>query len=140
MKKVVFDTNVLIAALRSRQGASFLLLSLLGKQKFLSCVSVALVLEYESVLKRPGNAPGLSDEDIEAILNYVCLVSQHQRIHFLWRPFLKDAKDDMVLELAVAAECTHILTFNRRDFKGCEQFNLTTRTPVEFLREIGELK
>jgi hypothetical protein len=38
-----------------------------------------------------------------------------QEIHFLWRPFLADADDDLVLELASAAGCRHIVTHNVND-------------------------
>jgi hypothetical protein len=57
-------------------------------------------------------------------------------IHYLWRPFLPDPKDDLVLEAAVAGRCDTIVTFNRRDFRGVEQFGLRIRTPREFLEEL----
>ena len=138
MRKVVLDTNVLVAALRSRRGASFYLLSFLGQQRFLTCVSVALMLEYEDVLNRSDTLPDLGATDIDALLDYLCLVSLHQQVHFLWRPFLKDPQDDMLLELAVAAEGASIITFNVRDFKGTEQFGIEILTPFEFLKTIGE--
>src|SRR5947209_5957695 len=50
--KIVMDTNVLVAGLRSRRGASFRLLQLLGTGRFEIAISVALVLEYEDVLMR----------------------------------------------------------------------------------------
>ena len=49
---VVLDTNVLEAAFRSRRGASFAVLSLVGTGCFEIAVSVPLVLEYEEVLLR----------------------------------------------------------------------------------------
>jgi hypothetical protein len=58
-------------------------------------------------------------------------VANHQPIFFLWRPFLKDPKDDHVLELAVEAGCDYIITFNVRDFTGVEQFGLKTLGPIE---------
>jgi predicted nucleic acid-binding protein len=59
-----------------------------------------------------------------------------QEILFLWRPFLRDADDDMVLELALAAGCQHIITHNVRDFAGSEQLGVSAITPREFLRRI----
>ena len=59
---------------------------------------------------------------------------------FLWRPFSKDPKDDMVLELAVAAECEYLVTFNEKDFEGAERFGIKVVEPKEFLKRIGELK
>lgn len=102
-------------------------------------VSVALVLEYEEVLLRQRSEVGLAEQDIGDILDYVCSVGGRQEIFFLWRPYLRDPKDDMVLELAVAAGCDAVVTFNRADFRGIERFGLRTLTPREFLVEIGEL-
>ncbi len=66
-------------------------------------------------------------------------MASHDEVYYLWRPFLKDPKDDMVLELAVSAACETIATYNATDFEGVEQFGLKVMTSREFLREIGEL-
>jgi putative PIN family toxin of toxin-antitoxin system len=133
------DTNVLIAALKSRRGASFLLLSLVGRGRFEICVSVPLVLEYESAAKGISRSVGLRHSDVDDILDYLCRVALRRRIHFLWRPFLQDPDDDMLLELAVESESDHIVTHNLRDFVGIEKFGVEAITPGEFLKEIGEL-
>jgi len=137
---IVVDTNVLVSAFRSRQGASFKLVSMIGTGRFDVAVSVPLVLEYESVAKRHGKASLVSDEDIENTLDYICSVAHLQKIFFLWRPFLKDPDDDMVLELAVASEADFIVTHNMDDFGGIEQFGVRARRPGAFLKEIGVLK
>jgi putative PIN family toxin of toxin-antitoxin system len=137
--QIVLDTSVLVSALRSRRGASHLLLRLIDSGKFTLNVSVPLVLEYEAVCKRLVGETALTEEDIDSILDYLCRVAHHCPIFYLWRPFLKDPNDDMVLELAVAAGCYCIVTFNVRDFEGAEQLGVQLRAPQEFLREIGEL-
>lgn len=137
--RIVLDTNVIIAALRSKQGASFKLLSLIGMGKFDLDLSVPLILEYEDVAKRQARSLRLSHKTIDNILDYLCQVGEWRRIFFLWRPLLKDPKDDMVLELAVEASCEYIVTFNRKDFVGAEQFGLQVIAPKDFLRVIGEL-
>lgn len=137
--RIVLDTNVLVSALRSSQGASFKLVSLIDGGKFSLHLSVPLVLEYEEVLLRT-KPDVLGEQDVEDFLDYLCKVSEHHKIFFLWRPFLKDADDDMVLELAANAMCSHIVTFNVKDFLGSEQFGLKVTTPLEFLREIGAIK
>jgi putative PIN family toxin of toxin-antitoxin system len=134
---VVFDTNVLVAATRSQRGASFRLLSLVGRGKFDLTISVPLVLEYEDVLLREPGATSLPEAAIQDILDYVCSVALQQDVFFLWRPFLPDPKDDLVLEAAVAGRCDAIVTYNRRDFVGIEKFGLRTLLPGEFLQEIG---
>ncbi len=137
--RIIIDTNVLVAALRSRHGASYKLLMLIGSGKYKTSISVSLVLEYEDVTKRLLEEILLTEQDIEDILDYICKVSDHQNIFYLWRPFLKDPKDDMVLELAVAASCDFIVTFNKRDFQGVDQFGIRVVTPKEFLQAIGEV-
>ena len=136
--QIVIDTNVFLSALRSNQGASFLLLKLIGGNSLFEInLSVPLVLEYEDVCKRPGLVPTLSEQEVDDVLDYFCSVARQHKIFFLWRPFLKDPKDDMVLELAVEAQCDFIITFNRKDFVGSEKFGIQTLTPQEFLRKIG---
>lgn len=137
--KIVIDTNVFIAALRSKRGASYLLLSLIDSGKFVIHISVPLILEYEDVAKRQLNDLPLTEQDVNDILDYICKVAVHQAIFYLWRPVLKDPKDDMVLEVAVAAECQYIVTFNVRDFVGSEQFGIQTIPPKVFLQQIGVL-
>ncbi len=131
--KVVLDTNVLVAGLRSSRGASFQLLNQIGRGRFDIVVSVALVLEYESTLKRQTAELGLDAGEVDDVLDYLCSVAQHQAVFFLWRPALPDPGDDMVLELAVAGHCSHIVTHNVKDFTGIADFGLQVTTPREFL-------
>ena len=136
--QIVVDTNVFLSALRSNQGASFLLLTLIGQSDLFEInLSVPLVLEYEDVAKRPGLVPHLSEQEVDDVLDYLCSAGHRHTIFFLWRPFLQDPKDDMVLELAVEAQCDYIITFNSKDFVGSEQFGIITLTPQEFLRMVG---
>jgi predicted nucleic acid-binding protein len=81
----------------------------------------------------------LEADDVDDLLNYLCAAANRHQIHFLWRPFLKDPKDEMVLELAVSACCDYIVTYNHRDFLGAETFGVQVIEPAELLRSIGEL-
>jgi len=136
--RVVFDTNVLVTGLRSRRGAAFRLLALAGTGAFEHCLSVGLLFEYESALKRPGVVPKLNHRQLDAILDYLCASAFRQEIHYLWRPVLRDPGDDLVLEVAVAGECESIVTYNLRDFAGSERFGIRVQTPREFLAEMEE--
>jgi len=136
---IVIDTNVVIAALRSRPGSSHRLVMLAGTGKFDMSLSVPLVLEYESVALRQAAELQLEPQTIEEIIGYPCSIGRRHRIHYLWRPVLPDPKDDMVLEVAVAGRCESIVTFNERDFRGAERFGIRVITPQAFLREIGEI-
>lgn len=140
MLRVVLDTNVLVAALRSRRGASFELISRLGSGAFEVAVSVSLVLEYESVLLRHLSATPFTEDDIRDFIDYVCDAAIYQEIFFLWRPFLRDPGDDLVLEVAVAAHCEAIVTHNVRDFAGARKLGVRALTPGEFLAELRRLK
>ena len=132
--KVVLDTDVLVAAARSRQGASFALVSSIPDPEFQPCLSVGLYAEWQAVLTRADNLPpGRNPEDALAFVRYLASQSHLQEIHFLWRPFLPDPDDDMVLELAFAAGCRHIITHNVRDYRGSEKLGVTALTPREFL-------
>jgi putative PIN family toxin of toxin-antitoxin system len=138
MSCVVLDTSVLVSAIRSRRGASFELVSLVGTEAFDVAVSVPLVLEYEDALLRHIAASTLTKEDVRSLIDYVCNVAVKQEVFFLWRPFLRDPGDDLVLELAIAARCEAIVTHNLRDFRGAEKFGVNILTPGQFLRKLGE--
>lgn len=139
MFQVVIDTNVLIAALRSRRGASHRLLTLIGDPRWKMNLSVPLLFEYEAVAKRERHGSGLSDQDIDDILDYICSQGNHREIFYLWRPILQDPKGDFVLELAVESRSDFIITYNVRDFRGAERFGISVETPREFLRRLGEI-
>lgn len=81
--------------------------------------------------------PPLTPADIDTLLDYYCSVANLHEIYYLWRPILRDPKDEMILELAVKAQCDFIVTFNKRDFLGIEQFGVVALTPKEFLGHIG---
>jgi len=137
--QIVLDTNVIYAALRSNRGASYRLLSLLDSEKFEINLSVPLVIEYEDVLKRKKDSLTFSETRIDQFLDYLCMVGNWHEVFFLWRPILNDPEDDMILELAVRAGCQYIVTYNKRDFKGVDQFGIELATAKEFLQIIKEI-
>jgi putative PIN family toxin of toxin-antitoxin system len=135
--KVVFDTNILVAAAHSGLGASYTLVHSVPAPEFQLCLSVGLYAEWQEVLTRPEHLPpGLSMEDARRFLRYLASQAHLQEIHFLWRPFLPDPDDDMVLELAFAAGCRYIVTHNLKDFHGSEQLGVSAVAPRDFLRLI----
>jgi putative PIN family toxin of toxin-antitoxin system len=136
--RVVLDRSVLIAALRSRSGASFHLLTLLGERRYEIVVSVPLVLEYEGVLTRPGDELGLERADALTVVDHLCAVGKHQEIDNLWRPILRDPGDEFVIEVAVAGRCQAIVTHNVRDFAGVDRFGVDVLRPDQFIRRLEE--
>ncbi len=95
-----------------------------------------LVIEYEATCKRFSRQIGLTYQDIDDVIDYLCEVGNHHQIHFLWRPFLKDPGDDLVLEVAVGASSEFIVTHNVEDFQGSERFGIQVITPQQFLKQI----
>lgn len=139
MRHIVIDTNVFVSALLSQRGAAFRLMMLLDKELFRFSLSVPLVVEYEDAATRVLSQTRLTHGDLNDVLDYVCRVGERQSIYYLWRPFLSDPRDDMVLEVAVAAACDTIITYNEKDFAGTEMFGLQAMEPRTFLRQIGVL-
>ena len=129
---------MLVAAIRSRRGAAFKALSLVGKGRFDIVLSVPLALEYEDALLRHAEEAGLTNDDVEALVDYLCKVGIHQPVFFLWRPLLPDPKDDMVVEAAIAGGCGFIITFNLRDFSPAVGLGIDIVTPAQFLSHLGE--
>jgi putative PIN family toxin of toxin-antitoxin system len=114
----VFDTCVWVAALRSQQGASFLIFQALQQRLLQGFISVPLLFEYEEVLRRDQQLANfwVALDELEIILGILTDRLQPSTINFRWRPQLRDPKDEMVLECAANAGAKAIVTFNQRDF------------------------
>ena len=136
-RRAVIDTNVLYAGLYSASGASYRILRLIEQGRVIPLLSTTLLFEYEEVLKRDRDLLGLSDRDVEDVLDGMCSRGECRKIHFLWRPQLADPKDDHILELAVACSSADIVTHNVRDFGQAVSFGVRVIRPGELL---GELK
>ncbi|NOY68362.1 MAG: putative toxin-antitoxin system toxin component, PIN family [Deltaproteobacteria bacterium] len=134
--KTVIDTNILYAGLNSNRGASYQVLKAIMKKRVQPVMSVALLFEYEDVLKRNSRQLGLSYSDTDDLLDAMCSLCSLHKIHYLWRPFLSDPKDDHVLELAVASGAKSITTFNVKDFSGADKFGIRLLSPMALLEEI----
>ena len=128
----------MVSSLRSKRGYSYKLLSIIDDERIKVFISVPVVLEYEDAIKREKSNIRFKKSEIDDFLDFICLIGEQRKIHYLWRPFLKDRKDDMFLELAVESESDFIITFNQKDFVGVEKFGIKILTPKEFLKVIGE--
>ncbi len=138
--KIILDTNVISSALRSQRGASFALLVMLGTNRYEAHLTVPLFLEYQEQAFKIAEMGIAPRESVDDILDYICESMVLDPIYFLWRPFLRDPDDDMVLEAGVAGQCSHIIAHNIRDFAPVGEFGLAALTPGQFLRLLrGEL-
>ena len=132
--RIVLDTSVLVAAARSRNGASFKIVSMLPTPEIEIALTVAVYTEWQAVMTRPENLPpGATPDDALAFLRYLASIAHLQDVHFLWRPFSRDPDDDMIVECAVASGCEYILTHNVKDFRRVEELRVQAITPAELL-------
>ena len=137
--RVVLDTDVLVAAIRSDAGASRRLVENALDERYSLLVSVPLMVEYEAVLTRSEHLAEsrLSADDVQALLDAVADVAEPVRLSYLWRPILSDAQDDMVLETAVNGQADLLVTFNQRHFtRAAATFALQVLRPADTLRRL----
>ena len=138
MPQVIFDTNVIVAAVRSRRGASAALLAMVGTGRFEINLSVALALEYEEVLKRDGVQATLDGGEADELVAFLCANARRRTIRTRLRPLASDPDDDFVADLAFAFHCDCIVTHNMRDFTPLTAFGVEVVTPGSFLRIMRE--
>lgn len=115
---VVLDTDVVVAAVRSPNGASAAILREARQGRVTLLVSVPLAVEYEAICSEAEHrlAAGLNEREVEIFVDAVVAMAEPVKTHFLWRPQLRDPGDEMVLEAAVNGQADLLVTFNVRDF------------------------
>ena len=137
--RVAFDTDVLIAALRSRTGASNAILRALRLGQLEAVASVPMLLECEAILLRPEHrqAAGMTVDEVSLFLDGLVALLIPVLPYFLWRPRLRDPDDEMVLDAAVNGRAHAIVTFNVQDFLlQARQFQLEVLMPADVLRRL----
>lgn len=133
------DTSVVIAGFRTRNGAGNAVLRLVARRKLIPLATPPLFLEYEEVLRRPEQrlAHGLSAMQIEQALRELAALVVPVEVHFLWRPQLRDSKDEMVLEAAINGNADALITYNVADFQlVARRFDIPVLRPAELLKEV----
>jgi putative PIN family toxin of toxin-antitoxin system len=137
--RLVVDTSVIGAGLRSQLGASNRILTLVAERRFVPLVTTALFLEYEDVLNRPEQrlATGMSVDDVVGFLAALASAAEPVDVHFMWRPQLADPADEIVLEAAVNGRASAIVTHNVRDFlPATRDFKIEVITPSVMLKRM----
>ena len=138
--QIILDTNILVAAFRSKRGAANFLLDRLDDSRWQVNVSTALLLEYEDVLKRSEMEDFISESDVDIFLDGLCTIAENHEIFYLWRLLAKDPNDAFILELAVRINADFIITYNAKDFPAAADFDIKLVTPKEFLEFTGDLR
>ncbi len=139
MYRLVLDTDVIVAAMRSPTGASAALLGAALDGRITILASVPLFIEYESKCTAPEHftAAGMTLGQVDIFLNGIASVIEPVKTHYLWRPTLRDADDEMVLEVAVNGQADAIATFNIRDYGPVPgTFNIEVVTPGTAIRRL----
>ena len=139
--RVVLDTDVIVAAMRSPTGASAAIIRKARQGKVAFLVSVPLAMEYEAVCVRPEHqlAAGLSEQEVCVFVDAVIAIAEPVKIHYLWRPQLRDPSDEMVLETAVNGRANLLVTFNVRDYGTAPaRFGIEVMTPREAVERISK--
>jgi len=137
--RVVADTDVIVAAMRSPGGATAAILRAARQSKITLLVSVPLAVEYEATCSEAEHrlAAGLSEREVEIFLDAVMAMAEPVKTHFLWRPQLRDPGDEMVLETAVNGQADALVTFNLRDFGAVPaRFGIELMIPREAIRRM----
>lgn len=137
--RIVLDTNVVVAGMRSPTGASAALLKAARQAKITMVANVALALEYEATCRRAehGVAAGLTPAQISIFVDAVIAMAEPVESHFLWRPQLRDPSDELVLEAAVNGRSSAIVTVNEQDFGVVPlRFGVEVLSPIDALRRI----
>jgi putative PIN family toxin of toxin-antitoxin system len=138
--RLVLDTDVVVAGMRSPSGASAALLLAARSRQFTLLATVALFIEYEATCQRAEHrkAAGLSQSETRVFLDALAHMVEEVEAHFLWRGRLRDANDDMVLDAAINGRADTIVTFNRRDYGSVpEEFGISLRAPRDVLKRIA---
>jgi putative PIN family toxin of toxin-antitoxin system len=137
--RLVADTDVIVAAMRSPTGASAAIVRAAREGKVTLLASVALAMEYEAVCSEAEHrlAAGLSVAQTAIFIDAVVALTEPVRTHFLWRPQLRDAGDETVLEAAVNGRADVLATFNVRDFGSVPaRFGIDLLLPRDALKRI----
>ena len=137
--RIVLDTSVVVAGLRTRLGVGNAILRLVARRRLVLLATPPLFLEYEDVLKRPEHqlAHGLPPEAVDEFLAELAALIEPVEVHFQWRPQARDPNDEMVLEAAINGRADALVTYNIADFaRAAERFRVPVLHPAKLLKKV----
>ncbi|HWZ45781.1 MAG TPA: putative toxin-antitoxin system toxin component, PIN family [Candidatus Saccharimonadales bacterium] len=139
IRRIVLDTSVVVAGLRTRAGAGNAVLRLVANRQLVLLASPPLFLQYEDVLKRPEQrlAHGLTLEEVDEFLAELAVLIEPVELHFSWRPQSNDPDDEMFLESAINGQADALVTYNIRDFAvASARFGIPVVHPADLLKKV----
>jgi putative PIN family toxin of toxin-antitoxin system len=139
IRRVVLDTSVVVAGLRTRLGAGNAVLQLIANRRLIALATPPLFLEYEEVLKRPEQqlVHGLMPDAVDEFLAELAALIEPIELHFRWRPQVRDPNDEMVLEAAINGQADGLITYNFADFElAGARFNIPIIRPPDLLKKV----
>lgn len=131
--RVVMDTNVLYAGLRSRRGASFAILDALWQGQWTLLLSNTILTEYEEILRRDAAALNLTHERTDCLLDAICSIAERRQVSDVWAPVLPDPDDEAFVQLAVEAGADHLVSHNLGHLAPARKLGVNLLAPREFL-------
>ena len=137
--RIVLETSVVVAGLRTRLGVGNAILRLVARRRLVLLATPPLFLEYEDVLKRPEHqlAHGLPPEAVDEFLAELAALIEPVEVHFQWRPQARDPNDEMVLEAAINGRADALVTYNIADFaRAAERFRVPVLHPAKLLKKV----
>jgi putative PIN family toxin of toxin-antitoxin system len=137
--RLVLDTSVVVAGLRTRLGAGNAVLRLVALRRVVILATPPLFLEYEDVLNRAEHrlVHGLIPAEIDEFLAELAALVAPVEVHFQWRPQVRDPNDEMVLEAAINGGADALVTYNISDFRdAAERFGISLLRPAELLKKV----
>lgn len=137
--RIVLDTSVVVAGLRTRLGAGNAVLQMVAARKVRLLATPPFFLEYEDALKRPEHrlVHGLTLQAVDEFLAELAALIEPVEVHFRWRPQSRDPNDEMVLEAAINGRANAIVTYNISDFaEARERFDILVLQPGDLLKKV----
>lgn len=141
--RLVIDTDVVVAAVRSRKGASAALLVHPIDGDAVMLVSVALALEYEATALLPEHvmAGGTTLTIASNLIDTLLGAAEPVEVSYQYRPQLSDPGDEMVLEAAINGRADAIVSFNQSDYRKdgriiAHQFGIAVISPADALQQL----
>jgi putative PIN family toxin of toxin-antitoxin system len=141
VRRIVLDSSIIVAALRTRRGAANAVLRLVAQTRLVALATAPLFLEYEDVLMRPEQqlVHGRTTEAVDRFLGELAALLEPVEIHFQWRPQARDPSDEMVLEAAINGSADALVTYNVADFRSAgERFGIPVVRPADVLKKVKQ--